>query len=84
MYYYCSILGKRSVSPTHSVDHLDPSSGQFMRPNSMKAWKLEQDKIREEEEKKRLEKEKKGRPRLVSVPRSQGNSRNVSSTNKHI
>ncbi|XP_033635929.1 sperm-associated antigen 17-like [Asterias rubens] len=58
--------GKRSVSPTHSIDHLDPGSGQFMRPNSMKAWKLEQDKIREEEEKKRLEKEKKGRPRSRS------------------
>ncbi|XP_022082066.1 sperm-associated antigen 17-like isoform X2 [Acanthaster planci] len=58
--------GKRSVSPTHSVDNLDPNSGSFMRPNSMKAWKLEQDKIREEEEKKRLEKEKKGRPRSRS------------------
>ena len=33
-------------------------SKQFMRPNSMKQWKLEQDKIKEAEEKKRLEKEK--------------------------
>ncbi|XP_038079367.1 sperm-associated antigen 17-like isoform X2 [Patiria miniata] len=58
--------GKRSVSPTHSVDNLDPNSSSFMRPNSMKAWKVEQDKIREEEEKKRTEKEKKGRPRSRS------------------
>ena len=33
-------------------------SKQFMRPNSMKQWKLEQDKIKEAEEKKRFEKEK--------------------------
>ncbi|XP_063726297.1 sperm-associated antigen 17-like isoform X2 [Symsagittifera roscoffensis] len=37
----------------------DPSAPKpFMRPNSMKQWKLEQDKVKEAEEKKRLEKEK--------------------------
>ncbi|XP_030828795.1 sperm-associated antigen 17-like isoform X3 [Strongylocentrotus purpuratus] len=63
--------GRRSASPAQTVDNLDPNSGQFMRPGSMKAWKVEQDKIREEEEKKRLEKEKKaGRKSARSRSRS--------------
>ncbi|XP_063954686.1 sperm-associated antigen 17-like isoform X2 [Lytechinus pictus] len=63
--------GRRSASPAQTVDHLDPNSKQFMRPGSMKAWKVEQDKVREEEERKRLEKEKKaGRKSARSRSRS--------------
>ncbi|XP_071495561.1 sperm-associated antigen 17-like [Diadema antillarum] len=63
--------GRRSASPAQPVvDHLDPNSKQFMRPNSMKAWKVEQDKLREEEEKKRAEKDKKGRKSARSRSRS--------------
>ncbi|XP_078001373.1 sperm-associated antigen 17-like isoform X2 [Glandiceps talaboti] len=59
--------GKKSASPSRSYENLDPNSGNFMRPNSMKAWKEEQDKIREEEEQKRLAKEtKKSRSRSSS------------------
>ncbi len=63
------VSGNRSKSPKggkgpsaadESEDEKDDhaSAKQFMRPNSMKQWKLEQDKIKEAEEKKRLEKEK--------------------------
>lgn len=71
MVYCLFVTGRRSASPAQTVDNLDPNSGQFMRPGSMKAWKVEQDKIREEEEKKRLEKEKKaGRKSARSRSRS--------------
>lgn len=71
MVYCLFVAGRRSASPAQTVDNLDPNSGQFMRPGSMKAWKVEQDKIREEEEKKRLEKEKKaGRKSARSRSRS--------------
>nr|XP_006825433.1 PREDICTED: sperm-associated antigen 17-like isoform X3 [Saccoglossus kowalevskii] len=59
--------GKKSASPSRSLENLDPNSGNFMRPNSLKAWKEEQDKIKEEEEQKRIAKEaKKSRSRSTS------------------
>ncbi|XP_033120508.1 sperm-associated antigen 17-like [Anneissia japonica] len=59
--------GRKSVSPTQSVDHLDPDGGNFMRPNSMKAWKIENDKLKEEERKQKEKGAKKSRSRSRSA-----------------
>ncbi|XP_071955355.1 sperm-associated antigen 17-like [Antedon mediterranea] len=59
--------GRKSVSPSQSVDHLDPDGGQFMRPHSMKAWKIENDKLKEEERKQKEKGAKKSRPRSRSA-----------------
>ena len=54
------MIGRGSESPAPAAN-LDPNSGSFMRPNSMKAWKVEHDKQLAEEEKKKQEKDKKGK-----------------------
>ncbi|PIK56988.1 putative sperm-associated antigen 17-like isoform X3 [Apostichopus japonicus] len=51
--------GRSSESPAPAAN-LDPNSGGFMRPNSMKSWKVEHDRQVAEEEKKKQDKDKKG------------------------
>ena len=70
MLCFSTLPGNRSKSPKNKEEESEEEkddggaggaggiSKQFMRPNSMKVWKLEQDKIKEAEEKKRQEKEK--------------------------
>lgn len=56
---FLCFTGRSSESPAPAAN-LDPNSGGFMRPNSMKSWKVEHDRQVAEEEKKKQDKDKKG------------------------